>query len=447
MAKRTFICNNCGHTEPKWLGKCPQCGSWNSLEESSIENKKGSRGSVKPIQSAHIRNIQDIVEDELSRITTGSTELDRVLGGGIVPGSSVLVGGEPGIGKSTLMLQTANALADQKVLYISAEESAAQIKRRFTRLELKSTSLELLCTNHMEEVEKALQKNKPGCVILDSIQTISNQEIGAVPGTVNQIKYISHELIQWARENNGAVFIIAHVTKDGNIAGPKVLEHMVDTVLYFEEGSHDLRIIRGKKNRFGSVDELGLFTMTSKGCRQVKDPASRFLIQRENVIPAGTATAAVIEGTRPLLIEIQALTIPAKGSFNRIYSDKIEASRIARVAAILEKHVGMSFNDQDLYINIAGGIRVQEVGIDLALALALFSARSGIALPEKSCSAGELSLAGEVLQVNGLLNRCKTAAEYGMKRFYGAKEKKKIQAVEQYIGSYRLKDLISAINS
>jgi len=361
------------------------------------------------------------------RVSSGIAELDRVLGGGIMKRSAILVGGEPGIGKSTLLLQTAAAARIKgRVLYISGEESASQIRLRAERLELNSLErIEVICTGSLEEIETALNAVKPSLVMVDSAQTLFSADAGTTPGSVSQMKFCAYELVSWVKEHDAALFLVAHVTKEGIIAGPKMLEHLVDTVLYFEEndktsglcGGRDCRFLRASKNRFGSVDEIGIFTMGEKGLVPVEDTGSLFLVRREGEFPAGVATAAVLEGTRTILVEIQALTIPAKGAVSRVFSDKIDSGRVSRVAAALEKHLGLRLSDQDLYVNVAGGIRITEVGVELALACALYSARTGLALPGDLAIAGELSLTGELRPVNRLPTRIKTAASLGFGSF------------------------------
>jgi DNA repair protein RadA/Sms len=376
---------------------------------------------------------------EGSRIPSGIGELDRVLGGGIMKRSAVLVGGEPGIGKSTLLLQAAAAVETRgRVLYISGEESAGQVRLRADRLGLSGSSanggksggmerIEIVCSGNLEEIETILNAVKPVLVMVDSAQTLFSADAGSVPGTINQMKYCAFELISWVKEHDAALFLVAHVTKEGLIAGPKALEHMVDTVLYFEQndktaglsGTQDCRFLRAAKNRFGSVDEIGIFTMSEKGLAAVEDAGLLFLVRREGDLPAGVATAAVLEGTRTILVEIQALTIPAKGAVSRVFSDKIDSGRVSRVAASLEKHLGLRLSDQDLYVNVAGGIRITEVGTELALACALYSARTGLALPAGLVIAGELSLTGEIRPVRRMAGRIKTAANLGFGSFLG----------------------------
>jgi DNA repair protein RadA/Sms len=368
---------------------------------------------------------------EGTRIKSGIEELDRVLGGGIMKRSAILVGGEPGIGKSTLLLQAA-AAADTKgrILYISGEESASQIRLRADRLGLDDGSgsldrIEVICTGNLEEIVMALNAVKPSLILVDSAQTLFSSEAGSVPGTVNQMKFCAYELVCWVKEHDASLFLVAHVTKDGIIAGPKMLEHLVDTVLYFEQndktaglsGGQDCRFLRASKNRFGSVDEIGIFTMGENGLVPVEDTGSLFLVMRDGDLPAGVAIAAVLEGTRTILVEIQALTIPAKGAVSRVFSDKIDSGRVSRVSAALEKQLGLRLSDQDLYVNVAGGIRIAEVGVELALACALYSARTGLALPAGTAIAGELSLTGELRPVNRLAARIKTAGNLGFESF------------------------------
>ena len=336
-AKIGYECVSCGHREAKWLGRCPECGEWNTMRESAAPAADG-----RAVRARKFSVPLDAVDPaEGSRTSSGLVEVDRVLGGGIMRGSSVLVGGEPGIGKSTLLLQIA-ALAGVKgrVLYISGEESAAQIRLRADRLGLRREGLEVLCTGDLAEALAALERVKPALFVVDSLQTLSSAEAGAVPGTANQVKYCSLELSDWARERGSACFLVAHVTKDGIIAGPKAAEHTVDVVLMFEQSESDVRFLRSAKNRFGSTDEVGLFTMTERGLAELSDPEAVFLVRREGGAPAGAAIAATWEGTRCILVEIQALTVPGKASLSRVYSERIEPARVARVAAVLEKHAG-----------------------------------------------------------------------------------------------------------
>ncbi|GMO34170.1 MAG: DNA repair protein RadA [Termitinemataceae bacterium] len=420
-----FKCSACGHEEPKWLGRCPECGQWNTLTQAaaasaSLSTAMGRRkaGGIADVPRPISMPLAAVESTEGVRILSGCTELDRVLGGGIMKRSCTLVGGEPGIGKSTLLLQIASTVQTKgRVLYVSGEESAGQVKMRADRLGLNVKNIEIFCSGQLEEIETVLESVKPVIIIVDSAQTLYTPDAGIVPGTINQLKYCSFELISWVKEHDAALFLVAHITKDGVIAGPKTLEHMVDTVLYFEQTDGERRFLRASKNRFGSVDEIGIWTMSEKGLSAVEDPSLLFLVRREGDIPAGIATAAVLEGSRTLLVEIQALCVPAKGSLSRVYSDRIDQARVARIAATLEKCLGLRMADNDIYVNVAGGIRIVEVGVELAVAASIYSARTGIPLPARTALAGELSLAAEVMPVRRLAGRIKTSLGLGFDRF------------------------------
>ena len=422
--KETFYrCSSCRHEEPKWLGRCPSCGEWNTLLETAVAQLGGvKRKAGEAPQSLPLSSVDPL---EGTRIKSGIAELDRVLGGGIMKRSSILVGGEPGIGKSTLLLQAAAAAETRgRILYVSGEESAGQVKMRADRLGLAADRIEIFCSGNLEDIQTIIEAVKPVIIMLDSAQTLFSAEAGTTPGTINQMKYCSWELISWVKEHDTALFFTAHVTKDGYISGPKSLEHMVDTVLYFEDSSQagndgDTRFLRATKNRFGSVDEIGIFTMGEKGLSTVEDPSLLFLVRREGELPPGITTAAVLEGSRALLVEIQALTVPAKGAVSRVFSDRIDSARVSRTAAVIEKHLGLRLSDQDLYVNVAGGIRIGEVGVELALASALYSARTGVPAPAKTAIAGELSLAGEVRPLRRLDSRVKAARNLGFTGFLG----------------------------
>jgi DNA repair protein RadA/Sms len=330
------------------------------------------------------------------RLDTGIEEMNRVLGGGLMRGSSVLVGGEPGIGKSTLMLQlAARVAAPGRSLYVSGEESPGQLRMRADRLRVSSERIEVLAETELTAIVQVLEKVKPVLIIVDSLQTLYTRELNALPGTVNQIKVCTQELVDWARSRGSGLLLVAHVTKEGTIAGPKLVEHLVDTVLSFEQASAEVRTLQAVKNRFGSVDEMGFFRMTEEGLDEVTDASSLFLTRREGEIPPGVAVAPVFEGSRVLLVEIQALTVPAKSGISRIYSDRIDAGRVARMAAVLEKHLGLHLAEHDIYVNVAGGLRVAEVGVELPLAMALYSARVSSPLPAATAVVGEVSLTGE----------------------------------------------------
>ena len=422
MAKKSgsiiYKCSNCGYTQPRWLGRCPECGEWNSLEETIIDKNNvtpAGRGSEQVTKQKPVK-LETIEAQKNSRLMTGISEFDRVLGGGAAIRSAILLGGEPGIGKSTLLLQTAASIAAAKnggVLYISGEESAAQIKERADRLGLSCGGINILCTSRLEDSLDALDSLNPVFVIIDSIQTIYSVEAGIIPGTVNQLKYCANEFISWVKERDSVLIMTAHVTKEGTIAGPKSLEHMVDTVISFERNSDDIRFLHAQKNRFGSVDEIGIFSMSEKGLEPVINPASLFLTKRKESQPAGVACTPVFEGSRVFLVEIQALTVPAKASVSRIYSEKIDSGRVARVAAVIEKRCGLCFSDQDIYVNVAGGIKLSESAIDAALAAALYSARTDIPVKNNTAVFGELSLAGEIRPVTKAKQRVKAAESLG----------------------------------
>ncbi len=448
MAKRKtastfFKCSSCGYTQPRWMGRCPDCGEWNTLTEcvaddTSVPPPFGTGGTQSIRERAKPLPLASVNPAEGKRIVTGISELDRVLGGGAVKRSAVLIGGEPGIGKSTLLIQAAAAIYEQaektagtkvRVLYVSGEEAAAQIRSRADRLELNKAGIEILCTNRLDDIESALNALNPLCVIVDSIQTVFSAEAGAIPGTVNQLKYCAAELTAWVKERDALLFMSAHVTKDGTIAGPKALEHLVDTVISFEQNDDHIRFLRSLKNRFGSVDELGIFSMTEKGLYAMEDPSALFIVRRSGSIPAGTAVVPVFEGSRVFMVELQALTVPAKSAMTRVYSDKIDNARVSRVAAVLEKRAGLRFSDQDIYINVAGGVRLTESAIDAALAAALYSARTDIPPPEKTAITGELSLAGEIRPVNRLKQRAKAAHTLGFTRILGPEKEEDITPI------------------
>ena len=412
-------CNKCGYTQARWLGRCPECGEWNTFEEVTInQDYSAAERSIaeKFVKEAHSVPLDAIEANDAVRLSTGIAEFDRVLGGGAVKRSAILIGGEPGIGKSTLLLQAASASSSgsvKKVLYVSGEESGGQIRSRADRLNLPLKNIELLCTCRLEDVERVLNKVNPVFVIIDSIQTMYSADAGAVPGTINQLKLCAHELVSWVKERDSVLFLTAHVTKDGNIAGPKVLEHLVDTVISFERTEDDVRFLRALKNRFGSVDELGIFSMDESGLKVIDDPSSLFITNRTGALPAGSAAVPVCEGSRVFMVEIQALTVPAKGAVTRVFSDKVDSARVSRIAAVLEKRIGLQFSDQDIYVNVAGGIRLKEPAADLAIALALYSARANIPAQKEGAYIGELSLAGEIRSVKKLKQRIKTAQSMG----------------------------------
>jgi len=421
MAKPTtyYLCSSCGKQESKWLGRCPECGAWNSFSEAHYDQKHSKSHSTAAQQpKAVILSEVDLAQAQ--RLDSGIPEVNQALGGGLVAGSVILLGGEPGIGKSTLTLQIMDKiLTSSSVLLVAGEESPAQVRLRADRLGIKRKNLLILDETRVAMIETVLNTEKPGLVVIDSIQTLKSEEAGNIPGTVNQLKYCAYELSEWARTHRVPMIFIAHVTKGGLIAGPKIIEHMVDAVLQFEEAEGGLRILRALKNRFGSVDEVGIFRMDSGGLTEVENPAEVFLQTRGGIPPIGSTAAPMIEGSRILLLEIQALAVPAKGGLGRVYSERIDPARVTRVAAVVEKHLGIRFTDQDIYVNVGGGMKISETGVDLPLALALISARLGKALPKGTVSAGELSLAGELRRVPHLRRRLRASLDLGFSHFFG----------------------------
>ncbi|MEA4861277.1 MAG: ATPase domain-containing protein, partial [Sphaerochaeta sp.] len=357
-----YVCSQCGRSETKWLGRCPDCGSWNTFEEEAIQSVSDGKHALISTLAKPV-SLESVVIDPHFRYETGIGELDRVLGGGVMRGSSILLGGEPGIGKSTLMLQVLEKCSlGRKVLYVSGEESPSQVKLRAQRLELKLSSIDIFCDTRAEILESLLTSTKPDVVVIDSLQTLSSEELPSPAGSVNQIRYCSTLLVGICKQLGISLFLIGHVTKEGVLAGPKVIEHLVDTVLYFEQVSSGVRLVRAAKNRFGSVDEIGIFSMHEKGLTAVANPSSFFITDRSGAtLPAGIAYTAVIEGSRTFLVEIQALTTLAKNGYSRIYSERIDTARVTRVAAILERHAGVRISDQDIYVNVAGGMKLSEV--------------------------------------------------------------------------------------
>ncbi len=412
-----YVCRECGREESKWTGKCPDCGSWNSFEEKSITPAKNV-DRTKTVIDEDVRTLNEVPYEKTMRVSSRMEEFDRVLGGGVMRPSSVLVGGEPGIGKSTLMLQIISSLSEYgPVLYISGEESPSQVRLRAERLNLPTEKIQIFCDTRLESIEEVIERIRPAYIVVDSVQTLSSSTLESAAGSPNQIKTCCMELSVRAKKAGSAIFFIGHVTKDGIIAGPKIIEHMVDTVLYFESAENGIRLLRASKSRFGSVDELGLFEMTATGLMGVKDPSLIFLSTRENEeVPPGIVFTPVVEGSRTFIVEIQALLVEARGGYQRIYSDKVDTNRINRVEAILARHAGLDLSNQDIYVNVAGGVKLTEASIDLPLALALYSSKTNIALPSSLASFGELSLAGEVRPVTFQERRVKTLLDMSFSR-------------------------------
>ncbi len=420
-----YVCRECGHIENKWNGRCPVCGSWNSFDEEKTVPVQKGRTEPQTVIADTVQRLSDIPYESTMRVSSGIEELDRVLGGGVMRPSSVLVGGEPGIGKSTIMMQMLSFLSSSApVLYVSGEESPSQVRLRAERLGLDTKNLSIFCDTRLETLSETIEKHSPGYIVIDSLQTLYSASVASSAGSPNQIKVCCMELSLLAKKFGASVFFIAHVTKDGLIAGPKIVEHIVDTVLYFESAETGMRLLRASKNRFGSVDEIGLFTMDAKGLHGVKDPSSLFLSSRGgNALPSGIAFTSVVEGSRTFSVEIQALVVPARSGYQRIYSDRIDNARVSRVAAILQKHAGLNLSDQDIYVNVAGGMKLSEVSIELALALALYSSKEDIPLRSSVAAFGELSLAGEVRPVSFAERRLKNLADMGFSEVLTAENK------------------------
>jgi DNA repair protein RadA/Sms len=421
--KTAFFCSNCGYESAKWLGKCPSCDQWNTFVEEVItkDNKLAEsdwKKFSKDKKETRTISLQEVVSAEEKRILTSDAELNRVLGGGIVAGSIVLVAGEPGIGKSTLFLQDGLLLKGVTTLYISGEESEQQIKMRADRLGIQNEDFYLLTETSTQTIFQEIRKLRPGLVIVDSIQTLQSPYIESSAGSVSQIRECTSEFQRFAKETNTPVFLIGHITKDGTIAGPKILEHMVDTVLQFEGDRHyAYRILRTLKNRFGSTAELGIYEMTEQGMRGVNNPSELLLTQKEEQL-SGVAIAATIEGLRPLLIEVQALVTPSVYGTPQRTSSGFDLRRLQLLLAVLEKRGGFHFGIKDVFLNIAGGLKVEDPSIDLAVLCALLSSYEDTPLPSSVCFAGEVGLSGEIRAVNRIEQRIAEAEKLGFEKIF-----------------------------
>ena len=415
-AKTVFVCNNCGYESAKWLGKCPACNEWNSFFEEKI-SKDISTGTEKKTKSVKPSKLNSVIGKDAVRTSTGFEELDRVLGGGIVKGSLVLLGGEPGIGKSTLILQICDKIKGEgEVLYVSGEESAEQIKMRADRLNIKNENISFLGETDIDLIEQAINEMKPKLVIIDSIQTMYSDEISSAAGTVSQVREITARIMKMCKQNAITTIIIGHVTKDGNIAGPRVLEHMVDTVLYLEgERYFSYRILRGVKNRFGSTNEVGMFEMRNEGMTEITNPSSILISERDDN-PSGSVIVASIEGTRPLMIELQALTSQTVFGMPRRATNGIDYNRLTMLMAVLEKKAKLPLGTQDVYLNVVSGIKIQEPAVDLGIILAVASSYKNIPIPKDLVAIGEVGLTGEVRSVNMIEKRLKEAEKLGFKK-------------------------------
>lgn len=415
--KTKFVCQECGYETAKWFGKCPSCGEWNTLVE-EIESKASDTKSQRGISKGKIEKIQNITSSKKDRISSGSKEMDRVLGGGIIKSSLVLVGGDPGIGKSTLLLQVADHVSKKnlKVLYVSGEESGEQIKLRADRLGLGEGELYILSETNIDIIKDFVEKEEPDLLILDSIQTIYSPEVVSAPGSVSQVREVTAMVMRMTKVRDMASFIVGHVTKSGAIAGPRVLEHMVDTVLYFEGERHfSYRILRSVKNRFGSTNEIGIFEMREKGLVEVENPSEVFLRGRP-VDAYGTVVTAAMEGTRPVLIEIQALVTYSPAGFAKRITTGIDNNRAAMLLAVLEKKAGLALQSSDTFLNVTGGLQLKEPACDLAILCALASSFKEIPIDFKTILLGEVGLTGEIRGVNSVEKRIIEAQKMGFER-------------------------------
>lgn len=450
--KRSYVCNNCGAVYAKWQGQCEECNEWDTIteDESSVhkfsasndKNKSGKKASASEVT---LSNLSDNIA-EMNRTDSGIDELNRVLGGGIVKGSAVLIGGEPGIGKSTLLLQVATSVSgnSQKALYITGEESSSQVSMRAKRLGIENAPVELASATNVSSIIATIKKQQPDIVIIDSIQTMFLPNIDSAPGTVSQVRLCSHELITLAKNMGFCLVLVGHVTKDGQIAGPRVLEHMVDTVLYFEgEKGYNFRILRAVKNRFGPANEIGVFEMVEKGLKEVPNPSSIFISENRKGV-SGSVIFAGVEGTRPVLVEVQALVAPSYMANPRRAVVGWDSNRLAMIIAILQTRLGVQLYDKEIYLNIAGGIKINEPACDLAVAIAILSALNDKPVDHQTIVFGELGLSGEIRGVSRSAERLKEASKLGFKKAYmpdstgsGDLEVKKLSHIVDLIAMFK----------
>lgn len=416
--KTVWVCSACGNDFPKWEGRCSACGAWNTLveEKVAVENASRSKGGLSSRQKAKPLRVSEIETSDAPRIRMPSKELNRVLGGGLVPGSMVLIGGEPGIGKSTLVLQNTLSIQSRKVLYVSGEESAMQIKMRAERLGRQSETVYIVCDTSLENIFEHIENVDPGLIVIDSIQTIASEELESPAGSVGQVRECSARLLRYAKESGVPVIVIGHITKEGSIAGPKVLEHIVDTVLQFEGDRHYLyRLLRSIKNRFGSTSELGIYEMVRTGLREVTNPSEILLSQTDDHL-SGTAIGVTMEGIRPLMIEVQALVSTAAYGTPQRSVTGFDAKRMNMLLAVLEKRVGFKLAQKDVFLNIAGGMKVNDPALDLAVISAILSSNVDMAVPRTICMAGEVGLTGEIRPVTRVEQRIQEAEKLGMEQ-------------------------------
>lgn len=416
-SKLQFVCQTCGYQSPKWVGRCPDCGLWNSLKEEQVK-RAGFRHGENPAGPAHPVCIDDITGNQEVRLETGIHELDRVLGGGVVPGSVILVGGDPGIGKTTLLLQALHRLGKemQSLLYVSGEESPQQIKLRADRLAIHDPRFFILAETQLEDILKTSRDLAPAALVVDSIQTVFTEQVASAPGSVSQVQEIACQLMWYAKRSGVPVFIIGHVTKDGSIAGPRLLEHIVDTVLYFEgEKGQSFRILRAVKNRFGATNEIGVFEMKESGLEEVANPSELFLAGRASQ-GSGSVVVSSLEGSRPVLVELQALVTPTGYAMPRRMANGVDLNRVSLLLAVMEKRMGVHFSGQDVFINVVGGLRIEEPTIDLGIVTAIGSSLRDAPIPTKTVVMGEVGLGGEVRPVNQVELRAREAVKLGFSR-------------------------------
>ncbi|MBI5463649.1 MAG: DNA repair protein RadA [Ignavibacteriales bacterium] len=410
-----YVCQSCGYVSPRWVGKCPNCSEWNTFVEEApapvkVARRSGVQSKLEPV------SIEDIDADDTPRIKTDIAEFDRVLGGGLVPGSLILLGGDPGIGKSTLMMQMALELKDQVVLYVTGEESARQIKLRAERLKAAGKNILILAETNLDLIIDVIERGEPGLIIVDSIQTMYRPGLESAPGSVSQVRESTALLLRLAKTRGIPIFVVGHVTKEGVIAGPRVIEHMVDTVLQFEgEAHYSYRVLRALKNRFGSTNEIGIFEMHDTGLREVQNPSEVFLSQR-HYGASGSTVVASIEGTRPILVEVQALVTSTNYGMPQRNSTGFDFRRLALLLAVLEKRVGLNLGQQDVFVNIAGGIKIDEPAVDLGIASSIVSSLRDIPVDSTSVAVGEIGLGGEIRTIGYIEKRVQEAAKLGFKR-------------------------------
>ena len=452
--KLLYSCTECGAQLPKWAGQCPECGAWNSLVEVTALPSKGERsgrfaGYAGDAAVATVQPLAEVAPDEVIRIPTGVAEFDRVLGGGLVPASVTLIGGDPGVGKSTLLLQTLVSLGKTlKTLYVTGEESPEQVSLRAHRLNLSAGDLRLLPETRVEAILAAAQEERPQVMVIDSIQTMYTELLQSAPGSVAQVRESAAQLVRYAKQTGTALFLVGHVTKEGALAGPRVLEHMVDTVLYFEgEGGSSFRVVRAIKNRFGAVNELGVFAMTERGLREVANPSAIFLSRHEAAV-SGSAVMVTWEGSRPLLVEVQALVDESHLANPRRVTVGLEHNRLAMLLAVLNRHGGVATYDQDVFVNVVGGVRVSETGADLAVLLSVLSSLRDRPLPGGLVVFGEIGLAGEIRPVQGGQDRLREAAKHGFTRAIvptANRPKRSIEGIE-VVAAGRLQEALAQLD-